>query len=539
MRHRQLEKVLRNIVSITLAGAAGAAALASEGCGSSSGGGPTLGQGMTPACPLGNLLEGFTPGKPVDYLATRTEFLPLNAQPPAVDAGADGGDGGDGGATADAGAPSDGWSASIGQQRGTPCATATDPSCKQRLAELRLASNTACPPSGEGFDRTIGQSKLVDGTGSTGSGFGGEGARQAGCSVSYLVYTRGDEIGVARTRAEIVALLAPIDAKEEALYLASGDGLSLSCGQDPKAAYTATPGGGFEVLGETQSGCTYQPAQVEQVLVKIAADGTRTVVSRAPLRQTSGGCAEGRRPHGLASDGSSPACLDELGAYFARAAHLEAASVVAFEQLERELAALGAPERLLRAMRRAQREEIAHAEVTTRLARRFGAEPVEVRVRGATGGRRGATRGAGAGRVLANVAAGRAGSRSAVAIALENAREGCVRETLGAVIALHRAERAADPEIARAYRAISDDELRHARVSWDLAAWLDTQLSPAERRRVRRAFAQEIRALRADLAGEPSREIASLAGAPREAALRAMFAELERSVWREALPFAA
>jgi hypothetical protein len=475
MRQRQLDRVLRNIVSVTLATTSACVV----GCGSDEKAAP-LGQGMTPACPVSPLFSGFRPAPLVDYIAARTEFLPET--PPTTDGGA-----------------SDGWTATVGEAYGTPCsASANVTGCKQRLAELRIASLTACPTSGDGFGLPVG-------TG--GSSGAGRGAMQAGCSVSYLVYTRGDEIGVARTREEIVALLGPIDTKEEALYLVSRDGVTLNCYQDPKAAYTATPGGGFDVLGETPSGCTYEPIQVDQLIVHIAPDGTRSITSRSALRQTQGGCAEGRRPAGLASNGGSG---EDLGKYFARAAHLEAASVVAFEQLETELASHGAPQRLLASMRRARREEIAHARATTKLALRFGGEPAKVRVN-------------------------KHAPRSLLALAIDNAREGCVRETLGAAVALYRAERAEDPEVAAAYRVIAEDELRHARISWDLAAWLETKLTASQKARVRRAFERERASLRAELGGDPSPEVARVAGAPSALAMQGLFARLEAEVWAPAL----
>ncbi|MFP2923978.1 hypothetical protein ACLESO_01930, partial [Pyxidicoccus sp. 3LG] len=57
---------------------------------------------------------------------------------------------------------------------------------------------------------------------------------------------------------------------------------------------------------------------------------------------------EGRRPEGLCSDGAVAGRVPTLGALFAKMAHLEAASVPAFERLADELAAHGAPARLVR-----------------------------------------------------------------------------------------------------------------------------------------------------------------------------------------------
>src|SRR5207302_2062069 len=117
----------------------------------------------------------------------------------------------------------------------------------------------------------------------------------------------------------------------------------------------------------------------------------------------------GRIPAGLAR-ARMAAVPSLLGSYFASAAHLEAASVHAFRRLRCELAAHRAPARLLRSARRAQRDEVRHARLMARMARRFGGAPVPARV-------------------------APIGPRALDEIAIENAVEGCVRETFGALVA--------------------------------------------------------------------------------------------------------
>lgn len=92
-------------------------------------------------------------------------------------------------------------------------------------------------------------------------------------------------------------------------------------------------------------------------------------------------------------------------------------------------------------------------------------------------------------------------------------REGCVRETLGAVIAVHRARRAKDAEVARAMKSIAEDELRAA---------------------VQRAIAREVAALETELA-EPPRDVAEIAGAPDIATFHALFQRVTAEVWSPAL----
>src|SRR5690606_15044710 len=185
------------------------------------------------------------------------------------------------------------------------------------------------------------------------------------------------------------------------------------------SGWKAVPNG-FELALETGGACPGDGI-VEQVLVRVTSDGGTEILTRRVIREE-GPCAEGRRPTGLRPIARRKSGRPSgVGAYFARAAHLEAASVVAFDAMKRELASLGAPPRIVRAVERARADEVRHAKTTTRIARRFGATPPPVQVK-------------------------RPRNRRALAVAIENAREGCVRETLGAAIALFRAERASDPE---------------------------------------------------------------------------------------------
>ena len=68
-------------------------------------------------------------------------------------------------------------------------------------------------------------------------------------------------------------------------------------------------------------------------------------------------------------------------------------------------------------------------------------------------------------------------------VAIENATEGCVRETYGALVAAFQARTAEDPEIRQVLTRIAR-EARHAGVSHDVALWLDTQLDATSRARV-------------------------------------------------------
>jgi hypothetical protein len=158
-------------------------------------------------------------------------------------------------------------------------------------------------------------------------------------------------------------------------------------------------------------------------------------------------------------------------AWLARAAFLEAASVDAFRLLRRDLAALGAPRRLLRAASRAARDEKRHARRMRSLARRSGQTPPP------------------ASRVTATTLP------TLEAMATENAVEGCVREAFGALIACYQAARATDRELAAAMRRIAVDEARHAALALRIDAWARPRLDRKARARMDLAHEEAVNEL--------------------------------------------
>lgn len=212
----------------------------------------------------------------------------------------------------------------------------------------------------------------------------------------------------------------------------------------------------------------------------------------------------GRVPAGLAPvagvSGRSP-----LGAYFANAARLEAASVAAFRRLREELSLHGAPAALCEAARDAEQDEVRHTLAMARLARRHGGRYVRPRVEAVA-------------------------PRSLAAIAEENAVEGCARETFGALLATHQAQHAADPAIARAMQAIAADETRHAALSWAIARWSLTQLDAAQRATVTTAWHDAMNGI----AGADGRHdaLATAASLPSQARRERMAREL-RDLWSD------
>jgi hypothetical protein len=110
--------------------------------------------------------------------------------------------------------------------------------------------------------------------------------------------------------------------------------------------------------------------------------------------------------------------------------------------------------RAARAPEASAREEMAHAERVTALARARGAEPrpavVALHLR-----------------------------RSRVELALENASRGASRECWGAQCARFQAEAAQAADVRAAFARIAREEAEHAQVSRDIGAWLDARLDPA------------------------------------------------------------
>jgi hypothetical protein len=193
------------------------------------------------------------------------------------------------------------------------------------------------------------------------------------------------------------------------------------------------------------------------------------------------------------------------GTYFAELAYAEAASVEAFVQLAARLAAFGAPPRLRREALRSAKDETRHARIATRLARRHGEVPAKPRPCS-----------------FARL--------TFEDFACENAAEGCVRETFAALVAMHQAERAREPSVARAMQAIAEDEARHAELAWAIHRWVMTRLSPQGRQRVRAAQAHALAHL-CHGAGEWPRDVGEVAGLPTAAVERELGAAFGRALF--------
>lgn len=227
----------------------------------------------------------------------------------------------------------------------------------------------------------------------------------------------------------------------------------------------------------------------------IQQDGSPKVVYQC------GGCGVGRPPRGFVPRSAS--APNDDAERLAQMAQLEAASVDAFHALHADLARLGAPHGLRRAVLEAADDEVRHARAVRREAERLGAcVPA------------------------AHVPAPR--PRSLEQLAIENAEEGCVNETFGAALAAMQAERATDPRVRRMMSVIAKEELGHAALSWQLAAWLDSRLDARGRERVAEARRGAVAALFEELANEgPGSE---LLGLPDAATARTTLASMRSAL---------
>jgi hypothetical protein len=183
--------------------------------------------------------------------------------------------------------------------------------------------------------------------------------------------------------------------------------------------------------------------------------------------------------------------------WFAEVAQLEAASVHAFEILEHELAAHGAPARLVRRARRAADDEVRHARSMRKLAIEGGA-PAE------------------APRIFARRV------RSLESMAIENAVEGCVRETFGALLATWQSGAAGNVRFRSAMARIARDETRHAELAWEVARWAEPRLGRAGRRRAAAARRSAFDALESHLSKAPDPALVRDVGLPLPAKALAM-----------------
>ncbi len=139
-----------------------------------------------------------------------------------------------------------------------------------------------------------------------------------------------------------------------------------------------------------------------------------------------------------------------LAAAWLKDALEEHASVAAFARFSIMGLAVGAPPDLIADAQRASLDEIRHARICFGLACRYGAReigPATLRVDDAFP------------------------AATLTEVAMLAAKEGCVGETLGALLAERQALIATDPAVKKALAKIAGDERHHAELSWRFVSW--------------------------------------------------------------------
>ena len=160
-------------------------------------------------------------------------------------------------------------------------------------------------------------------------------------------------------------------------------------------------------------------------------------------------------------------------------AAFEHASVASFAKLSLELMALGAPRELIEATHRAALDELEHASLGFSLATAYA----------------GSERGPGLFEVVRDLRL----ATSLADLAAQAVEEGCVGETLAALIAGAQRHAASDDAVVSALSRIAEDEARHAELSWRIVGWALAVGDAEVGARVENAFARAIEQTRQDV----------------------------------------
>ncbi|HEX6274789.1 MAG TPA: ferritin-like domain-containing protein [Polyangiaceae bacterium] len=346
------------------------------------------------------------------------------------------------------------------------------------LASGALAGAAAPGCNGQSIptgDEGGGAGESTQSGGTSGSGGASGGAPSGGTSSGGT--GSGGTGGLSCSDGPVVELCKTLDELEE--YVANYPSLS---GPSPRPEYTECPAraeiwdpwtccnpasSGPEQRGEV---CCYAFCRSGSCCGRAfsAGDGPRVAATAA------------RRDWLLVSPGEgAPEGFGELtardagaiGELWLRDAQMEHASIASFARFTLELLALGAPATLLEGAQRATLDEVEHARLCFGVAARFLRAPVGP---------------------AALDLSGAEPRTSLAAAAAAAALEGCVGETIAALVAAEQRARCKDESIARVLERIADDEARHAALAFDFVAWALSVGGSEIRGAVERAVAQGI-----------------------------------------------
>ncbi|WP_437754295.1 hypothetical protein [Sorangium sp. So ce1389] len=202
----------------------------------------------------------------------------------------------------------------------------------------------------------------------------------------------------------------------------------------------------YEVLVRESGGCPFEGRP-------FTLDGHRRTAASRPA--DAGWLARGKSagPGGMAP--SLADLTDEereaLAERWLRSALEEHASVASFARFALDLMAHGAPSSLVEAAHIAALDEVGHARLGFSLASAYRGAPV--------------------GPAAFPMPPGIPVAADLVALARAAAEEGCIGETVAALVAAEQRARAEDPAVRAALEVIADDETRHAELAWLTVAW--------------------------------------------------------------------
>jgi len=186
----------------------------------------------------------------------------------------------------------------------------------------------------------------------------------------------------------------------------------------------------------------------------VVQDSPRT----APVRAGGGwvGTSQARAARPLPAELSR-----EIGLEWLADARLEHASIAAFASFSLSLLAVGAPAELLAESQRAGLDEVEHARAAFALASRFIGEALEPGPLSLSGVQI---------------------ETELEPLALRAWLDGCVEETMAALIAAAQLDAASDEAVCAALTRIAADEARHAELAWSFVAWALATGSPELRK---------------------------------------------------------
>jgi hypothetical protein len=143
--------------------------------------------------------------------------------------------------------------------------------------------------------------------------------------------------------------------------------------------------------------------------------------------------------------------LAALADFWSAEARTEHASIASFSRFVLELLAVGAPADLVAGAQAALADEIEHARIALGLASAYAGRelrPSRLDVRGALDD-----------------------SADPAAIAASVASEGCIAETIAALLVAAARDQTSDPAVKAALAKIADEEMEHALLAWRFVRW--------------------------------------------------------------------